>query len=50
MRSGRHLPRRALARATTYRILGTAITAGCTWLTTGEPTFAASVGTVEAVV
>jgi uncharacterized membrane protein len=44
-----HPRRRALLKAVTYRALGTLITAGCTWLVTGEAIFAASVGTLDAV-
>ncbi len=50
MSDAQHLPRRALAKATTWRILATAITAGCTWAVTGEVAFAASVGALDAFV
>lgn len=43
------LSRRALAKATTWRILATSITGACAWVVTGEAAFAASVGALDAV-
>jgi uncharacterized membrane protein len=41
---------RALAKATTWRVLATGITAGCAWLVTGEVLFAASIGALDTCV
>jgi uncharacterized membrane protein len=41
---------RALAKATTWRILATATTATCAWLVTGEPGCAASIGLLDTVI
>jgi len=38
---------RALAKATTWRLLATAITATCAWLVTGEAMYAASIGALD---
>ena len=38
---------RALAKATTWRFLATAITATCAWLVTGEAMYAASIGALD---
>ena len=38
---------RALAKATTWRLLATAITATCAWLVTGEVVYAASIGALD---
>jgi uncharacterized membrane protein len=45
-----HVQRRALAKATTWRVLATLITATCAWVVTGEATFAASVGVLDALI
>ena len=41
---------RALAKATTWRLLATAITATCAWLVTGEAAYAASIGALDTFV
>ncbi len=41
---------RALAKAATWRLLATAITATCAWLVTGEAVCAASIGALDTVV
>jgi uncharacterized membrane protein len=41
---------RALAKATTWRLLATAITATCAWLVTGEVVYAASIGALDTVI
>jgi uncharacterized membrane protein len=41
---------RALAKATTWRLLATAITAACAWLVTGEIACAASIGALDTLV
>ena len=38
---------RALAKATTWRLLATAITVTCAWLVTGEAAYAASIGALD---
>jgi uncharacterized membrane protein len=40
---------RAFAKATTYRLLGTAVTVSCAWLLTGKATCAASIGVLDTV-
>jgi uncharacterized membrane protein len=41
---------RALAKAATWRILATLITATCAWLVTGEAACAASIGALDTVI
>jgi uncharacterized membrane protein len=41
---------RALAKATTWRILATVITATCAWLVTGEAACAASIGVLDTLI
>ena len=41
---------RALAKATTWRLLATAITATCAWLVTGEAACAASIGALDTLI
>lgn len=41
---------RALAKATTWRFLATAITATCAWLVTGEVACAASIGALDTLI
>ena len=41
---------RALAKATTWRIVALAITAACAWLVTGEVTYAALIGAADTVI
>ena len=41
---------RALAKATTWRLLATLITATCAWAVTGEAAWAASIGALDALV
>ena len=41
---------RALAKATTWRLLATLITAACAWVVTGEAAWAASIGALDSAV
>jgi uncharacterized membrane protein len=45
-----HSRARALAKAATWRLLATAITATCAWLVTGEVAYAASIGALDTLI